>query len=203
VRGFPQHVLETLAVGVHVAADFLLGDDAGRGNPVAWKLRIIHVIGILILDGILDGDDVLGMVAAAPVDERGQGGGLAGTGGAGDEAEAGALEHAVAQGVGGVRIDAERLEFGDVIVEDTAGDAETGRTEVGLNPQAAGALAIIAHRNAVAGEIRHPALGEIGDGKADLLVHALVERLVLAKAVAAALAVGDELLEDPVHVGGR
>jgi hypothetical protein len=50
---------------MHVAADFLLGDDAGRGNPVARIVRIVHVVGILILDGILDGDDVFGMVAAA------------------------------------------------------------------------------------------------------------------------------------------
>jgi hypothetical protein len=90
-----------------IATDFLLGDDAGRGNPMSRIVGIIHVIGILVLDGILDGDDVLGMMAAGPVDERGKGGRFAGAGGTGDEAEASALEDAVTQGVGGVGIDAE------------------------------------------------------------------------------------------------
>ena len=44
--------------------------------------------------------------------------------------------------------------------------------------------------------------GEVGDGEADFLIDALVERLVLAEAMAAAFAVGDEFLEDLIHVGG-
>ena len=60
-----------------VAADFLLGDDAGRWNPVSRIVRIIHVVGILIFDRILDGDDVFGMVAAAPIDEGSERGGFA------------------------------------------------------------------------------------------------------------------------------
>jgi hypothetical protein len=71
---------------------------------------------------------------------------------------------------------------------------------VGLDPEAAGAFAVVAHRDAVAGEIRHAALGEVGDGEADFLIDALVERLVLAEAMAAAFAVGDEFLEDLIHV---
>ena len=109
VRGLAQHVLEALAVGVDIAADLLLGDDGRRWNPVARKLGIVHVVGILILDGILDGDDVLAVVAAKPVDERGKCCRFAGAGGTGDEAQAGALEHAVAQGGGGVGIDAEHF----------------------------------------------------------------------------------------------
>ena len=83
---------------------------------------------------------------------------------AGDEAESGALEDAVTQGVGGIGIDAEGFEFRDEVVEDPAGDAEAGRAEVGLDPEAAGTLAVVAHRHAVAGEVRHPAFGEFGDG---------------------------------------
>jgi hypothetical protein len=75
-------------------------------------------------------------------------------------------------------------------------------SEVGLNPQTPGTLAVVAHGNAIAGEVRHASLGKVGDGEADFFIHALVERLVLAEAVTGALAVGDEFLEDLVHVRG-
>ena len=164
-------------------------------------LGIDHVIGVLVFDGILDGDDVFGMVAAGPVDEGGEGGGFAGAGGAGDEAETGAFEDAVAEGFGGIGVDAEGFEFGDEIVEDAASDAEPGRAEMGLDAEAARAFALLAHRNAVAGEIRHPPFGEIVDGKADFLIDSQLDGLVLSETMATAFAVGDEFLEDPVHVG--
>ena len=93
------------------------------------------------------------MIPAGPVDERGEGGGFPGAGGTGDEAESGALEDAVAQGVGGVGIDAEGLELGDEVVENPAGDAEAGGTQVRLDPEAAGAFAAVAHGDTVAGEV--------------------------------------------------
>ena len=202
MRRFPENVLEALAIGMHVAADLLLGDDAGRRNAVPGVVRIVHVIRILILDRILDGDDVLGMIAAGPVDQRGESGGFPGAGRAGDEAESGTLEDAVAEGVGGVGIDAERLEFGNEVVENPAGDAEPGRAEVGLDPESAGTLAAVTHGDAIAGEVSHAGLGKGGDGLADLFIDAHFHAVFLAEAMAAALAVGDEFLEDGIHMCG-
>ncbi len=71
-----------------------------------------------------------------------------------------------------------------------------------LDPEAAGTFAVVAHGDAVAGKVSYATLGEIRDGEADFLIDALIERMVLAKTVAAAFPVGDEFLENLVHVGG-
>src|SRR5690606_3565929 len=113
-----------------------------------------------------DGDDVLRVVAAQPVDERGEGGGFSGAGGSGDEAQAGALENGLAERAGGIWVDAEGLEFRDVIVENAAGDAEAGRAEMGLDPESAGGFPGLAHRDSVTGKVRHFRLCKLSDAGA-------------------------------------
>ncbi len=69
VGGFPQDILEALLVVEDIPADFLLGDDGRGRGAVAGIDRIVHVIGILVLDRVLDGDDVFGMILAQPIDQ--------------------------------------------------------------------------------------------------------------------------------------
>ena len=71
-----------------------------------------------------------------------------------------------------------------------------------MDPESAGALAAVTHGDAIAGEVSHAGLGEGGDGQADLFVDAHFHAVFLTEAMAAALAVRDEFLEDGIHVGG-
>ena len=44
-----------------------------------------------------------------------------------------------------------------------------------MDPEATGAFAVVAHEDAIAGEVRDAALREIGDGEADFFIDALLE----------------------------
>jgi hypothetical protein len=66
-------------------------DGLGEGGRVVADLDLLDdgvAVGVLVLDGIFDGDDVVAAAGVDDVDERGHGGGLAASGGAGEQDEA-------------------------------------------------------------------------------------------------------------------
>src|ERR1043165_5510554 len=75
LRGLPQRGAQREREGLRVRADLAL---------VHGRLEML----VHVLDGVLDGDDVIRVVAVDLVDERGQRGGLAGAGRPGDEDDA-------------------------------------------------------------------------------------------------------------------
>lgn len=70
VWSLTENVFESLFVVCYVAADFLLGDDTGCESFEAWHVRVFHVVRVLILNRVFDGDDVLWVILANPIDER-------------------------------------------------------------------------------------------------------------------------------------
>jgi hypothetical protein len=66
-------------------------DGVGEARGVATDFDLLDdgvAVGVLVFDGIFDGDDVLATAGVDEVDERGHGGGFAGAGGAGEKDEA-------------------------------------------------------------------------------------------------------------------
>ena len=108
--------------GGGVVADFDLLDDG-------------EAVGVLVLDGVFDGDDVLSTAAVDEVEERGDGGGFAGAGGAGEEDEALAAlgkfgeDRREVQGFGGGDLGGEQADAGgegSALVVDVGAEAAGG-----------------------------------------------------------------------------
>ena len=103
-------------------------------------LSLVYEASFLLMDefyGVFDSQNVISTSFIDQIDHGCECGRFAGTGGAGDKAESGAFEDAVAESARGVWIDAKGFKFRDVVAEDATGDAESGGTEVGLDAQAA------------------------------------------------------------------
>ena len=181
-QGGAQGVVE--AVGV--VADLALGDEAGGGF-------------VDVLDGVLDGEDVLVAVAVDLVEDGGEGGGLAAAGGAGDEDEPLAhLGDAPEEGDG----EPELLEGEEAVGEEADGPGEAVALEEAVDADAfaagdgGGGVELAFLHEAVEVTAADEAGGELGEGLAAEGLGRLggAEEAVDAEAGDVALA--------PVEVGG-
>ena len=104
---FPEDGTEAVGIGTGVLAYLALVDDALVG-------------GVNVLDGVFQGDDVLGLGVVDLIQQAGQGGGLAGAGFAGDQDDALVEIGEVLDVVGKTQF----LKGGDVVIEDTDGGGD-------------------------------------------------------------------------------
>lgn len=119
-----QRGSEAVGKGGGVGGDFPLGDDA-------------FFVAVDEFDGLLDGDDVLVVVAIDVVDEGGKGGRFSGASGAGDEDEAGAHVAEFFNNLGDVEV----LDGGDF-----GGDeAEDGAVAVLLFEEVTAEAGVVVH----------------------------------------------------------
>ena len=101
---FTEDGLQTIGVGTGILSHFALVDDALVGS-------------VDVFDGVFQGDDVLRLGMIDLIQQAGQGGGLTGTGFAGDQDDALVKLGEVGNLVGKTQL----FKAGDVVVEDTDG----------------------------------------------------------------------------------
>jgi hypothetical protein len=94
-------------------------------------------VGVLVFDGVFDGDDVVAAAGVDALDERGHGGGFAASGGAGEEDEA--LTALGEAGEDGGEI--EGFDGGDLRGEETDAGGESAALVVEVGAEAAGGAA--------------------------------------------------------------
>jgi hypothetical protein len=116
IGGLAHGATEAASEGGGITTDFALGEEA-------------VLVGEDVFDGVFDGDDVAGGVFVQPLEERGESGGFAGAGGAGDEDDAVGFESpAGEEPIGGAEV-YERRDVSADAAEDGA-DAAKDAVEV-------------------------------------------------------------------------
>ena len=111
-------------------------DGLGEGGRVVADLDLLHdgiAVGVLVLDGIFDGDDVVAAAGVDDVDEGGHGGGFAAAGGAGEQDQALLALHKA--GEDGREV--EGFEGGDLRREETDAGGERAALIVEVGAEAA------------------------------------------------------------------